>query len=655
MGETPRKIVFVSFWTTKYKDAAARLKASFDSLGLESDINEIPDNGWKASVRFKPTYILQMMNKHLDAYAIVWIDADGNVLQKPTLFWEINEDLAAHFLLWRHKNAEELLSGTLYVRNTEEMRSAVSKWIETLAKAPMTLSTPEQSVLHKMLPELGISVYKLPEPYCRILKEDERRGRTKPPEDSVVVHYQFSRTTRFDGVPAPFLSGIKNKQAESDTGDKAVREKKPLTFREKEIHRREMLIKKRAGNKPSSLYRERKQGKETRPPDAIVQAIRRKKILIGRVQKREEERERARINKLLFLAAHKREDVKYLEGLKRELDGKTGGGGLTGGVRGHEPSMESAEEACAAINRMRKASRFDKILPPGMTVVIMGNSPSIKTIPPEVLSRTPTIGCNRALRWKEFQPDFLFIGDREPYCQERDSGRLESAAKEGVKIVLSDSIFDPRVLLRGPYDNPDRRAQLVPEWESYIYEIGPRKKDWKYDDVPSGKVKLPVNIDTFSRPVISCLNIAGSLLQAAAIIGASRIAVIGIEMQWESDDKSHFFGNGRAVGAYPQDASLKVILSSLQQVKNVLKDAGISVINLSPQRDTPFGAVFHQYPIDKFVRESATFPVWNPCLVLGRQPRNDSERQRLVASILSEGKQPEGAPKVDAPAGQPGE
>ena len=66
-----RKVVFVSYWTSKYKVAADRLRKSLDKFGLEHDIQETKDDGWEANVRKKPTFIYEMMKKHSDAYAVV--------------------------------------------------------------------------------------------------------------------------------------------------------------------------------------------------------------------------------------------------------------------------------------------------------------------------------------------------------------------------------------------------------------------------------------------------------------------------------------------------------------------------------------------------------------------------------------------------------
>ncbi len=583
-----RKVVFISFWTTKYEKAAARLKKSLDRFGLVNDIQQMPDNGWQWCVRHKPDFILEMLRKHPDAYAVVWIDADGDVVARPAMFFEMTEELGAHFKPWPHKNKEELLSGTLFVRNTPTMIVAMEKWIEALKTADSSLSTPEQSTLHLMLPGLGITYKKLPEPYCRILRD---RGRTGAPEDSVIVHYQFSRETRYDRTPASHLN------AETKLVGQLAKQKKETL----QVTRRSILESKLV--KASGKVREVKvEEPRERVPAAVRNTLRRKQILALRSKNEKETVESNKVQKALLLAAGHRVRLKRMVELNRRKTGEAQKG-CVGGVVGFEPTAAQVALANMEMASMLQPRTLDGTLPKGCTVIVMGNSPTISLLDVPELKKYPTVGCNRALKYKKFWPNYLVIADREPYCQERDEGRLEEASTSGVHILLSDSIFAPDVLLRGPHSNLNRRAQPTPEFDAYVYKIGPRKKKWTYNDVENGTAKLPVNTYSFEAPLVSGLNIACSMLQVAAILGASRIATIGIELKWESEEKSHFFGSGKEVGAYPQDGALGKILAAMKQIKAALKESGIEVVNLSPDKKCPFASVFGNYPLDQFLSE----------------------------------------------------
>jgi len=598
-----RKIVYVSFYTEKYEKAAMRLKASLDKLGLDNDVVSLKIESWYKAVSHKPTFILEMMKKHTDAYAIVWVDADGDVVQKPQLFYEMDEDIGARFIYWP-KGVDELLSGTLFIKNTPHMVETMEKWIETLAKidklpdSQIKKSCPEQSVLLYMLgntvdtkvngysSKLGVSYRKLPEPYCRILKDRGRRG---VDVDSVVVHYQFSRETRTDRTPAAHLSNP----------TKVVANKKPRHIikpeKPKKVRAKPQKTLKRP-RKPAKKVVSVKKSAPLKMPSEVVASRRRRAIRAARRLENDAVREQERTQAALKLAAgHRNRKLQQARVLEGDLVPQP-----CGGVRGNPPSKNEIAIMRACMSRMNVAPELDGMLANNDTVVVLGNSPTIDEVPPDFLKRFPIIGCNRALRHKTLQPDFLIMADREPYCQELRTKRLLRASEQGKILLFSDSIFDPTILLRGPYDNKDRRAQPAPDLHGYIYRIGPRKKPWTYETVMRGIHKLPINTKTFESPVVSCLNIAGSLLQCAAILGAKTIITLGIEFRWEGK-KSHFFGDGSKVGAYRQDASLDMILSAMKQIKLNFKKDGIRVINISPITDSPFAKVFKTSPINDII------------------------------------------------------
>lgn len=587
--------MFVSYWTGPYQKAAARLKASLDKLGLTSDINEIPDKGWQANVRHKPTYVLEMLRKHADAYAVVWIDADGDVVQKPAAFWEIEEDLAVRFLHWRQKDVDELLSGTMFVRNSEAMLKAMEEWIAELSHAPANLSCPEQRVLQDMLPRLAIKVKRLEEPYCRILRDGGRHG---VPTDSVIVHYQFSRETRYGRAPAAHLYNETkvggSRQALLDT---QVTVERAASAKRKA--RNAMVIEQRKRPERNAA---------PRIPDALIAARRREKIFALRKQILAKQVEKEAAAKAIRLAAGMRNRREKMDELANTFY-KTPRELYVGGVHGHPPSVKDLSFANIRMGDMSRAEELDGCLS-GETVILMGNSPTLSELPPDIYKKYPAIGCNRGLRFKGHRPEFLVIADREAYSQERDSGRLCAAAEAGTKLILSDSLFDPSVLLRGPWEDLNRRAQPVPSFPCYLYRIGPRKKKWNYQDIARGAAKLPVNVTTFDACLVSCQNVSGSMLQAAAIMGAKRIVCIGFELRWDTPENSHFFGAGTRVGAYPQDGSIDVIMAALKIARKRITEAGVEIINISPVTDSPFAKVFGSHPINTFIAESADLPVW---------------------------------------------
>ena len=219
-----RKVVFVSYYTPNYKEWADVLRHSLEVHKLDYDLVPITEPwDWQRAVRYKPQFLLDMLRKHADAYAVVWIDADGKVVSEPELFFRLREDIAVHFLEWKNKAKEELLSGTVYLANRPKVIQLMETWIEALAWAKEfreaqklgPLTKPEQMILQSLLeqwkcippnsyvqaphvtkstprvPRIAVSVKRLPGQYCQITDGRQYGGVT------VIEHGQASRLWRY--------------------------------------------------------------------------------------------------------------------------------------------------------------------------------------------------------------------------------------------------------------------------------------------------------------------------------------------------------------------------------------------------------------------------------------------------------------------------
>lgn len=187
------KILYVSFYTPNYRAYAAELRSCLVRLALWHDLEEVPcQGGFLQNVRYKPTFILRKMEEHPEAGAVVWVDADALINRVPVLFEKITRDFAVHFMkLPGKRTGSELLSGTVFIRNTEKCRGMMREWIAALAadKSPRLLK-PEQQVLQRILPKLGITVQTLPRDYCWIVRPHDTAIPT-------IEHHQASRESRY--------------------------------------------------------------------------------------------------------------------------------------------------------------------------------------------------------------------------------------------------------------------------------------------------------------------------------------------------------------------------------------------------------------------------------------------------------------------------
>ena len=117
---------------------------------------------------------------------MIWTDADSVVRENPILFDSLDCDIAFH----RFKG-NELLSGTVYFKNTVATVSLLLSWIEINRENPEIFDQKNLDTAIKLTSDL--SIVDLPPEYCFIfdLSRDYYGGR-KP----VIEHFQASRENR---------------------------------------------------------------------------------------------------------------------------------------------------------------------------------------------------------------------------------------------------------------------------------------------------------------------------------------------------------------------------------------------------------------------------------------------------------------------------
>ena len=180
------KPIFISMYTFDdiYFEAQKRLVESLNQFKIYYKIYEIEDLGnWHLNTNQKAETILKAMQEFPEN-DIVWVDADAVIKKKPILFSRIKQDIAYH----RLEGKDELLSGTLYLKNTYIMQLFVSSWI-SLNNSNGLLEQKNLDHLLKNNPQ--ISIYHLPASYCKIF---DNRFQTNA--EDIIVHYQASRILR---------------------------------------------------------------------------------------------------------------------------------------------------------------------------------------------------------------------------------------------------------------------------------------------------------------------------------------------------------------------------------------------------------------------------------------------------------------------------
>jgi hypothetical protein len=186
-----KNFVVISYYTedTIYAEQIKRLIASLEKFELDYYIEGIPSLGsWKDATDYKATFILRALTRV--KAPVVFIDADGEVVQYPQLFENLNNiDIAAFYSHINH-----LWSGTLYLNNCDKVRYLIENWIEA-NKINKVLF--EQRILQSMIAQnKTIKLYKLPISYCQIY---DHKFKSKFP---VIVQHQASRITKKLNIPS---------------------------------------------------------------------------------------------------------------------------------------------------------------------------------------------------------------------------------------------------------------------------------------------------------------------------------------------------------------------------------------------------------------------------------------------------------------------
>jgi hypothetical protein len=179
----------ITFYTTGtgYEREVMRLKASCEACGVPLHIYPFPNMGsWRENLNFKSQVVIDAMADH-EGKDIVFIDADAVVRSYPTLFDKLSDskvaDVAVHIL-----GGRELLSGTIWVANSDAGLRMVTRWHE-LGKA--NPRQRHQACLAMAIRELRPRLYRLPIEYTCIFDHPLRQGKA-----AVIEHFQASRRYR---------------------------------------------------------------------------------------------------------------------------------------------------------------------------------------------------------------------------------------------------------------------------------------------------------------------------------------------------------------------------------------------------------------------------------------------------------------------------
>lgn len=194
------EIVIGAFYTqgTDYEKMADKfLIPSLKRHGLKHMVKARAKIGsWHRNVAEKPIIIREMLQEIHKDQCLVFVDVDCEFKKYPKLFEEIpiGYELAFHTLEWKtwynrsNCTTKELLSGTLFLRNTQRIEWLCLNWYDEASR----LNKWEQKALEKILTNHNVRCYNLPIEYCYV---SSLPNKAKPHVkcDPVIVHHQASR------------------------------------------------------------------------------------------------------------------------------------------------------------------------------------------------------------------------------------------------------------------------------------------------------------------------------------------------------------------------------------------------------------------------------------------------------------------------------
>jgi uncharacterized membrane protein len=116
---------FIAFYTIKtpYEEIVKTYEASLQSFHLPYKLYPIiSTNSWYKDCQEKPKIILRALNEFPKSN-IVYSDADSEIVQYPSLFDSIDADFAYYY----NKDRQEVLSGTLFIKNNDSSKQLLQQ------------------------------------------------------------------------------------------------------------------------------------------------------------------------------------------------------------------------------------------------------------------------------------------------------------------------------------------------------------------------------------------------------------------------------------------------------------------------------------------------------------------------------------------------
>lgn len=202
-----RKVLVVSFYTPDYTEAAKRLIGTLDRFGIPHDIEEVPKpsgdakTAWYDSETDKASFLIRKLKEHPEYETLVWLDADGELMRFPRIFWNVPRDLGFHY-----HGFKEPISSTLVVHHSTV--PLLEEWaVESKTAFKNRLKCPSQKALKVVLGRKRMEWVQLPGAYALLWRWNSR---DRAEADGVFIHERWNRNAK---IPTKDKNGKKIRES----------------------------------------------------------------------------------------------------------------------------------------------------------------------------------------------------------------------------------------------------------------------------------------------------------------------------------------------------------------------------------------------------------------------------------------------------------
>ena len=177
--------IVCAYFTPNYLEEIKSLHQSLVALKINHYLYPHEDLGyWEKNTRAKPNFILKCLDK-FPTLNLVYTDADSLFRRNPTLFENLNEDIAI-FKAPQDSDyfTHDYLTSTIYFKNNQKSCELIVQWINEQHVGALQVDQDSFDIAVKKIPDLNI--YNLPFSYVKVFDQ-------APNTEPVIEHFQSSR------------------------------------------------------------------------------------------------------------------------------------------------------------------------------------------------------------------------------------------------------------------------------------------------------------------------------------------------------------------------------------------------------------------------------------------------------------------------------